>query len=199
MPNAKHSDLQLWVASQRLSNETWDTVASELLAERWILDYKAMTPWETDISEIRQGQLTYLFDAAPTMHGVENEQADDRVVAVWGRSVRPVRIRDRSRLAGFLPNPLRWSNVGVDRGHLVAHTCGGGDDLNLFPQAAGLNRGRSVEGRLWRKMESYAATRPGTPLFVRPIYTGPTWKPDAIDYGVLLRDRMWIERFANVD
>jgi hypothetical protein len=87
--------------------------------------------------------------------------------------------------------------VGLDRGHLVAHAAGGGVDLNLSPQAISLNRGRSAEGRVWRKMERYAATHPGTPLFVRPIYADPSWKPAALDYGLLADDGLWSERFIN--
>jgi len=69
-----------------------------------------------------------------------------------------------------LPNPLHWPGRHRDRGHFVAHTSGGGLDLNLFPQAIGLNRGLTDKGRRWRSMERYAAHHAGTPLFVRPVY-----------------------------
>ena len=103
--------------------------------------------------EIAQGDLVYLFDAAPTLKRVADRAADDRAVAVWGRSRPPDRRRERSRLAGLLPNPLSWSRLELDRGHLVAHAAGGGLDLNLFPQLSSLNRGRSEAGRRWRRME----------------------------------------------
>jgi hypothetical protein len=103
----------------------------------------------------------------------------------------------RARLAGFLPNPLSWSRAELDRGHFVAHTAGGGLDLNLFPQVSALNRGRSREGRLWRRMEDYAARHPGTPLFVRPVYGDSSWRPMAVELGLLVDERLWYERFSN--
>lgn len=86
---------------------------------------------------------------------------------------------------------------GLDRGHFVAHTAGGGLDLNLFPQLATLNRGRSQEGRLWRQMENYAAEHPGTPLFARPIYRDSSWRPAMIELGLLTDGKLWSERFSN--
>jgi hypothetical protein len=184
-------------AGYSLTLEAWDAFVREFLVEAWIAAYRAMSTWTTEVLEIAQGELVFLFDAAPTLHPVDDVHADDRVVAVWGRSRRAARRRDRNRLARFLPDPWSWSRVGLDRGHLVAHGAGGGLDLNLFPQATSLNRGRSAEGRVWREMEKYAARHPGTSLFVRPIYTGPSWKPASLDYGLLVGARLWSERFVN--
>jgi hypothetical protein len=168
----------------------------DVLVADWLAAYRAATPWVTEVLEVAQGELVFLFDAAPTLKHAR-ASGDDRVVAVWGRSRAPEQRRDRARLAGFLPNPLRWSRANVDRGHLVAHAAGGGLDLNLFPQASALNRGRSREGRLWRRMEDYAARHPGTPLFVRPIYRDSTWRPAGLELALLLEERLWSERFSN--
>jgi hypothetical protein len=162
----------------------------EVLEPEWVAAYRTATSWTTEVLEIRQGELVFLFDAAPTLQGAA-ESGDDRVVAVWGRSRAPDRRRDRARLAGFLPNPLSWSRAELDRGHFVAHTAGGGLDLNLFPQVSALNRGRSREGRLWRRMEGYAARHPGTPLFVRPVYGDSSWRPMAVELGLLVDERLW--------
>jgi len=178
--------------------ETWPAFVDEVLATRWLTAYHATTRWPSEVMEIAQGALTFLFDGAPTLNGVGGPHADDRVVAVWGTSVVPLRRRDRSRIAGFIPNPLSWSGRGHDRGHFVAHSAGGGLDLNLFPQDADLNRGRGEHGGRWRQIERYAADHPGTPLFVRPTYTGDGWAPAALDYGVLTDDGLWVERFVNV-
>ena len=70
-------------------------------------------------------------------------------------------------------------------------------DLNLFPQAAALNRGRSEEGKRWRDMERYAERHPGTPLFVRPIYDANTWTPAALDLAILMKTRLRAEHFSN--
>lgn len=175
---------------------TWDAFVRERLEPEWVQAYQASTSWATEVLEIRQGELVFLFDAAPTLRPARGS-GDDRVVAVWGCSRIPEQRRDRARLAGFLPNPLSWSGADRDRGRFVAHAAGGGIDLNLFPQLSVLNRGRSREGRLWRRMENYAARHPGTPLFVRPVYGDSSWRPVALELGLLAGERLWFERFAN--
>jgi hypothetical protein len=100
-------------------------------------------------------------------------------------------------MAGFLPFPRLWSGAERDRGHFIAHAAGGGTDLNLFPQAAALNRGRSEEGRRWREIERYTEQHPGTPLFVRPIYDSSSWTPAALDLAILTDTGLRAERFCN--
>ena len=179
----------------QLTAETWTRFVSEALVEQWLAAYRVSTSWRPEITEIDQGSLTFLFDAAPTFKQLG--YGDDRVVAVWGLSSSPEHSRDRRRLAGFLPLPDRWSGGGLDRGHFVAHTAGGGLDLNLFPQLSQLNRGRSAQGRRWREMERYAAQHPLTPLFVRPSYSDNSWRPATIDYGLVRGGELWVERFDN--
>ena len=191
-------DYERLASEAGVSSESWRAFVVDALVGPWLSAYRAATAWPTEVVEIEQGALTFLFDGAPTFNRVGGQDADDRVVAVWGTSIVPLRRRDRSRVAGFLPNPLTWSGRQRDRGHFVAHTAGGGLDLNLFPQDAGLNRGRGEQGRRWRRIERYAAGNPGTPLFVRPTYAGDEWTPAALDYGVLTGEGLWVERFVNV-
>jgi DNA/RNA non-specific endonuclease len=106
--------------------------------------------------------------------------AEDRVVAVWGLSrSEPASTRDKTRMAGYLRGV--WSDAfpSDDRGHFFAHTMGGGMDINLFPQLASVNR-----GGLWRKLETEAAENPGTFCFIRPIYSGTSWRPVEVEYGL---------------
>lgn len=184
-------------AEHGVTNTTWDSFVRAALIDRWLSEYQAATDWKAEVLEINQGDLTFLFDAAPTLLGQRRGDGDDRVVAVWGRSALPARRRDRARNAGFLPNPLSWSGAGRDRGHFVAHAAGGGLDLNLFPQAVGLNRGRTEQGRRWRQMERYAALHPGTPLLVRPLYEGDGWAPAEIEHALLSSGGLRFARFAN--
>jgi hypothetical protein len=180
-----------------MSPEAWDTFVRSTLVEGWLKDYDGMSPWVAEVLEIPQGSLTYLFDSTPTMSGAYS--GDDRVVAVWGQSVAAEAPREKGRQAGFIPVPEKWSHVGLDRGHFVAHAAGGGMDMNFFPQARGLNRGTTERGKVWRAMERQIIENSGTPLFVRPLYDDGSWVPTLIDYGVLIDARLWRERFENRD
>jgi hypothetical protein len=180
-----------------MSPQAWHTFVRSALVEGWLEDYDATTPWVAEVLEIPHGPLTYLFDSAPTMSGADS--GNDRVVAVWGDSVAAVAPREKGRQAGFIPVPEKWSHVGMDRGHFVAHAAGGGMDMNFFPQAKGLNRGTTERGKVWKAMEHQIIEHPGTPLFVRPLYHDGSWVPTLINYGVLTGEKLWKETFENRD
>jgi hypothetical protein len=182
-------------ASYGVTADAWEAFVDEHLVPRWLDAYNSTTPWDTQVIEIPLGRLTYLFDMAPSMGDV----GDDRVVAVWGRSTVAPAPRDRSRQAGFIPVPEKWSKAGYDRGHFVAHAAGGGMDMNFFPQAKGLNRGTTERGKTWRALEQATIATPGTPLLVRPTYGGERWVPERIDYYVVVAGRLRGERFCNRD
>lgn len=103
-----------------------------------------------------------------------------RVVAAWTTTTGRRQRRDRGYLRGF---PLPMSDHEIDRGHLIAWSAGGADDLgvNLIPQDRRLNRGRSAAGKLWRHMESAAAATPGTFVWVRAIYDDMSDLPCVIE------------------
>ncbi|MGZ4357662.1 MAG: hypothetical protein ACXVRU_12730, partial [Gaiellaceae bacterium] len=84
---------------------SWDAFVREKLEPAWIASYRSAMAWTTEVLEIPQGELVFLFDAAPTLKHAP-ESGDDRIVALWGRSRAPEQRRDCARLAGFLPNPL---------------------------------------------------------------------------------------------
>jgi hypothetical protein len=190
-------DYERLADEHRPTADTWDAFVRSALVDPWLSAYRDATPWRTGVMEIAQGALIYLFDAAPTIDQLDT--GDDRVVAIWGQSRRPAAPRDRGRQAGFIPNPPTWSHAGRDRGHFVAHAAGGGMDMNFFPQAAGLNRGTTSQGRAWKAMERHAIEHPGTPLFVRPVYEDATWVPAFIDFAILVEGRLRCERFSNLD
>jgi hypothetical protein len=74
----------------------------------------------------------------------------------------------------------------VDVGHFLAHSSGGPSNINFFVQDRRLNRGWSLEGRRYRRMEQYVAGHPGTVYFSRPVYDEPSNVPRWIEYGMLL-------------
>jgi hypothetical protein len=161
-----------------------DSALGKDVSTTWLAHYRDLTEWEPEVVEIALGKLTYLFDLAASS-GRAPRDADDRVVGVWGRAGKPNAKRDRARQAGFIPEPARWSEADYDRGHFVAHSLGGGMDINFFPQAADLNRGSSERGRRWRALERYAASADDAFIFVRPIYDSSSWTPALLDFWVV--------------
>ena len=172
----------------------------------WRVDYLAMPGASSNLVTISFGDearvmsfCRYLFDhgsteQTPVQHSV-GTTAEDRVAAVWGTSRKTDgRTRDIARMRGF---PKGTSSAGYDRGHFFAHTMGGGLDINLFPQAARVNR-----SGLWRRMENYCAANPGTFCFVRPIYADTSWRPAQVEYGVIKMEpekapKFWGHTFDN--
>lgn len=100
-------------------------------------------------------------------------------------------------MRGF-PLPAAPS-VPADRGHFIARSAGRdeGIGINLVPQAATLNRGRSPEGRRWRLVERLAS-QPGASVFVRALYDDPSDVPARFEYLVVTPDGIvHLDRFAN--
>jgi hypothetical protein len=153
----------------------------------WEADYRTMTASPAELLTVTfrdadhpGSELSVLFDHASAAAGSSPDGTEDRVVAVWGLSrSEPASTRDKQRMAGFLHGVWSDTYPGYDRGHFFAHTMGGGTDINLFPQLARVNRGGE-----WREMERYAAAHPGTFCFIHPIYTGTSWVPARIKYGL---------------
>ena len=146
------------------------------LPRLWDDAYLDATPGDAEIVAFSDGANRYSFDLTR-----------ERVVAAWGESRRAEAERDRSRQAGFIPRFSRHYE-GKDRGHFLSHGQGGGMDVNFFPQLVAVNRGWSEAGKLYRRMETYAASHPGTFCFSRPLYArdNDTWDPEQVEYGLLM-------------
>jgi hypothetical protein len=165
------------------------------LEDAWLTEYEEMCRHELNVLQFVDGGFTFLFDQTSG----NGSACEDRLVAAHGLSVVATAGRDRSRIQGFLGGGLDIPGKGrFDKGHVLAHAMGGGLDVNLFPQRAALNRGRSSEGKVYRRMEAYAAGHPGTFVFSRLLYADATWVPSALEYGILLsKDGFWVESFTN--
>ena len=147
----------------------------------------------SSILEVNLRIAIYVFD-----------QSLERVLLAYGLSGPQLDARDKNRMRRF-PDV----NVGVkaamgedafvaDRGHFLGHAAGGVLDINLFPQRRELNRGWSSEGKLFRRMEEYAATHLGTFVYHRATYNDDTWIPETLEYGLLVDNKdWWIGRFRN--
>lgn len=147
---------------------------------------------DAHLVEFRTDAIVTVFDLAR-----------ERAVCVYGVTTPPAGRRDATRMAGFPNVNVGWRRAGrrrvaADKGHFLAHSAGGGLDANLFPQARDLNRGWSVQGRTFRRMERTAADTPGTFVYHRPIYGDSSWVPRELEYGLMRPDGTWcFERFTN--
>ena len=111
--------------------------------------------------------------------------------------------RDRVQKAQLTWRDRFFQTYGhkYDRGHFMSHRQGGGLDINLFPQRADINQGRSRLGAEYRSMETECVAKPGVaPVFCcsRPIYNDGTWVPAELEYAVIYNPhRMVIRTFPN--
>ena len=146
----------------------------DILPEKWRERYRKMTAGRTNILQFVDSDFDFLFDFTSEL-STPDESAEDRVVAVYGRSKRQDKKRDASRIRGFVGGPLRLPGDGEhDKGHFIGHVLGGGLDVNLFPQKTAINRGWSERGKTYRAMERYCAKNVGTFCFSCPLYGDQT-------------------------
>lgn len=175
------------------SNELAFDDLTAALEDEWVSAYFQMCEHAAHILRFLDQGFIFLFDHCSATGG----DAEDRLVAAYGRSQVQERRREAIRLRGFPSIEIPGKGT-FDKGHVFAHSMGGGLDVNLSPQRADLNRGRSEEGKTYRRMEVYAAKYPGTFVFSRLIYADETWVPSSIEYGILLPEgKFWVEQFEN--
>ena len=159
--------------------------AWETRVDTWCDEYRDQFG-PSSILEVNLKIAVYVFD-----------QSLERVLLAYGISSPQLEDRDKNRMRRF-PD----MNVGVkavlgedaflaDRGHFLGHAAGGVLDINLFPQRRELNRGWSSEGKVFRRMERFAATHLGTFVYHRAMYNDETWIPDTLEYGLLVDDNNW--------
>jgi hypothetical protein len=141
-----------------------DAIVPELI-NIWLTAYEAATS-ASEIVEVPLNGFSYLFD-------IRNE----RLVAAWGVSQGPAdHERDASRMRG---HPM---SAGDDyhRGHAIAHSLGGGADINLVPQRGSLNVGA------FRELERRAIAHPGSLYFTHWLYEADEEQtPRRVEQGLL--------------
>ena len=168
---------------------------TDILENEWHVTYCDTSNHSTCILSIPYQGCIFLYDQT----SANSCDVDDRLIAAYGWSVQNQKKRDASRIRGFLGGRIEIAGKGTfDKGHALSHAMGGGLDINLFPQRPDLNRGRSEAGKLYRRMERYAADHPGTFVFSRLLYNDKSWVPFLLEYGVLMPDgKLWVELFEN--
>jgi hypothetical protein len=147
------------------------------LSDAWATSYREGCT-ATELVEVDQGELTYLFDIAA-----------QRVLGVYGRAVPPSTPRPAARMRGF---PLPPTGDNLVRGHLAAHSIGGGTDINLIPQNAALN----LSGA-WRRLERLAQLSPGSFVAIEASYDDGSQTPTQLTYLVAVNGTLAFERFSN--
>ncbi len=149
---------------------------AEKLIPRWCSDYRFTNPRAqlvaTTLTE-RGTWFTYVFDLERS-----------RVVVACGV---PIAWREKRRASRIAGSPLADS-AKYDRGHMMAHYLGGGEDINLVPQLSKMNRGE------FRKVEEMAREETlknhECLYFVRCIYNSSTQLPTHIEQCLILPPRV---------
>jgi hypothetical protein len=154
-------------------------VFGEVLASAWAAEYRLLVP-AAELVDVDLGTLTYLFDLTA-----------ERTLGVYGRSDPTTAPRPAARLRGH-PSYNRAGQPSTDRGHLAAHTIGGGADINLVAQDHLLN----VSGA-WRSFERYAQRHTGTAFAVQARYLASEDRPHAFDYSMIRGGRFVYREFTN--
>lgn len=133
------------------------------LVPLWCDDYCLTNPkaelFSVDLNSLGTS-FTYLFDLSL-----------ERTIAAYGEPIFAKHRRDAGRMAG---HPLS-AGAEFHRGHLIAHSLGGGTDINLVPQLSRLNIGafRVLE----RRVRDLAMQNQKCLYFVRPVYTSESQTP----------------------
>ena len=161
--------------------------------------YVEMVPRRANVVSVTGGTFEYVYDNYAELEATGVVEPDpvteSRLVCAVGISRMNESRRDDARLRGWVGPTGATFGEGWDKGHFIAHTMGGaidGLEMNVFLQRRSVNRGG------YRRLERYCAANPGVLCFSRPIYSGPSATPSAVEFGVLTLDGVFdIETFSN--
>jgi hypothetical protein len=153
------------VASRLAEGEEISSLPNSLMVI-WLDDYYEVAPRAdlVTVDLVESGSdFTYLFDLALT-----------RVVVVCGVPIAVSHSRDYNRQNRH-PRPQK----GFVKGHLIAHSIGGGMDINFIPQLGSMNAGE------FRKIENLAQKNAlenvKSLYFVRAIYNNDSSVPHKLE------------------
>lgn len=185
-----------------LYDETVAHVLDELPA-LWQKAYRKMAQSPTSIHHFAHRGFEFLFDRASELRArgvVTGDRAvEDRIIVAYGRSVgwsgQPAQNRHKKNLLGSAA--ARFGD-GTERAYLPGNVLGGTFDISLYPQFRDLEAERTADSRVYRAMSKYCADNPGIFCFTRLIYTSRSWRPTAIEHGLLRADgSFWVHAFKN--
>jgi hypothetical protein len=167
MPSrAAYEQADALMKGARPGSFSFGAVVVPALVAEWMARYRTAEP-EAEVIRTETKGHSYLYDVPNT-----------RLLAAWTIIVqREKRSRDESRMSGF---PLPFGEA-YHRGHAIAHTLGGGEEINLVPQLGASNIGP------FRRLERKAMRHPGALYFTFWIYGGPSEQvPIRVEQGLLI-------------
>ena len=166
----------------------------------WQKAYRKMAQSPTSIHPFSQHGFDFLFDRASELRAkgvVSGERAvEDRIIVAYGRSTETTAEHGCSKpLLGVAGEQF---GQRLERAYLPGGVLGGAFDISLYPQYRDLDRERSSDCREYRAMKKYCCEYADTFCFTRLIYTSRSWRPAAIEHGLLKDDgTFWVRTFKN--
>ena len=203
LPSHYAVDYEALLSDARAEGETNAAmILREQVLFKWRDLYAATVMHVTNIVRIQFRTFEYIFDHYSELEAKGEVPYDqtiqDRVVGVIGTSAQAEEKRYAGRLWGWAAPTEEFLGTERDRGHFMAHCIGGGLDVNVFSQERRLNRGWSLQGKIYRQMETYCYDQPGTFCFSRPVYADGSSVPRWLEFGLLKTDQtLWVEVFDN--
>jgi hypothetical protein len=151
-------------------------VFNDILPSAWAAEYRLLVPM-AELVDVDLETLTYFVRS--------HCRADTRRL----RPLCPNDCAAAGRAAARPPLLQPPRLAATDRGHLAAHTIGGGADINLVAQDHLLN----VSGA-WRSFERHLQRHPGTLFAVRARYLADDDRPHAFVYSMIRDDGRFVYR-----
>ena len=174
----------------------------ESLPPLWQKAYRKMAQSPTSIHRFSQNGFEFLFDRASELHArgiVSAERAvEDRIIVAYGRSTAVTGRKDNGTKRNLLGSAAARFGDNTERPYLPGEFLGGELDISLYPQYRNLDHERSADSRVYRAMKKYCSEHLGTFCFSRLIYTSRSWRPAAVEHGLLRDDgTFWVRKFKN--
>jgi len=148
-------------------------VIKERLASMWRDVYLSTISHEPNLVRLRYRTFDYICDVYSQLELAGSVPFDqtiaDRVIGVLGTSSGAQQNRGARRTRGELTEELQGTLR--DDGHFMAHSIGGGFDVNLFSQDRRLNRGWSPQGKIFVRWKNIATSRRA--LFASHVLSTP--------------------------
>lgn len=175
---------------------------SSTLPPLWQKAYRKMAQSPTSIHPFSQHGFDFLFDRASELRAkgvVSGERAvEDRIIVAYGRSAAAPGPNGNGSKRNLLGEAAARFGDNVERPYMPGCVLGGTFDISLYPQYRDLDHERSSDCREYREMKRYCSEHTGTFCFTRLIYTSRSWRPTAMEHGLLKRDGMfWVRTFKN--